>query len=322
MLVDLLDRQLTHALYLDARAPFSRLGEVLRVSDQTVARRYRRLQERHGLHVVGRLDPRWSGRSEWVIRLRCAPGTARTVADLLARRPDTHWVRIGSGGAEVIANVASRSDDDRDALLLDKLPSTRSTAVLSAQCVTHVYRGGTTTWRAITDALSSGQVRRLTHPAGTPGTAVARPGVEPADESLLAELGRDGRASHVALALATGRDQSTVRRRIAELRAGGALYFDLDLDADSLGYHLASLLWVTAEPARLDAVGHALADLGETPFVAATTGSANLLVSLLSRGPEHLHRQLTTEVGTVRGVRHVETAPILRTVKRTARRPG
>lgn len=35
---DELDRGLLHAVHLDARAPFRRLGEALGVSDQTVAR--------------------------------------------------------------------------------------------------------------------------------------------------------------------------------------------------------------------------------------------------------------------------------------------
>ncbi|MFD2122601.1 AsnC family protein [Streptomyces cirratus] len=39
--LDLLDRSLIQALMIDGRASFSRLAEVLEVSDQTVVRRYR-----------------------------------------------------------------------------------------------------------------------------------------------------------------------------------------------------------------------------------------------------------------------------------------
>jgi DNA-binding Lrp family transcriptional regulator len=41
-MLDDIDRGLIHALHLDARAPFSRVGSVLDVSTQTVARRYQR----------------------------------------------------------------------------------------------------------------------------------------------------------------------------------------------------------------------------------------------------------------------------------------
>ena len=42
--LDALDLKLLHALQIDGRAPFSRIAEVLGVSDQTVARRFRRLR--------------------------------------------------------------------------------------------------------------------------------------------------------------------------------------------------------------------------------------------------------------------------------------
>lgn len=42
--LDPLDLKLLHALQIDGRAPFSRIAEVLGVSDQTVARRFRRLR--------------------------------------------------------------------------------------------------------------------------------------------------------------------------------------------------------------------------------------------------------------------------------------
>ena len=54
---------------------------------------------------------------------------------------------------------------------------------------------------------------RTTRPAG-------RPACNPRTSPLLAELARDGRASHAALAAAIHWHESTVRRRIEELRRG------------------------------------------------------------------------------------------------------
>ncbi|HEY8980991.1 MAG TPA: AsnC family protein, partial [Streptomyces sp.] len=48
-MLDGLDRALVHALHVDGRVAFSRVGEVVGVSGQTVARRYRRLREEAGL---------------------------------------------------------------------------------------------------------------------------------------------------------------------------------------------------------------------------------------------------------------------------------
>ena len=61
--IDLLDRRIIHALYLDPRAPFSRLAEVLGSSEPTVSRRYRRLYYGRILRVVGQLDSQQIGRA-------------------------------------------------------------------------------------------------------------------------------------------------------------------------------------------------------------------------------------------------------------------
>ena len=45
-MLDQIDRQLIRALQLNPRAPFSRIADVMGVSEQTVARRYRRLRDR------------------------------------------------------------------------------------------------------------------------------------------------------------------------------------------------------------------------------------------------------------------------------------
>ena len=83
--IDDLDRRIIQALYVDPRAPFSRLSDVLGSSEQTIARRYRRLFDGHVVRVVGQLDSQRLGRSDWAVRIRCAPGSAPAVATKLAR---------------------------------------------------------------------------------------------------------------------------------------------------------------------------------------------------------------------------------------------
>jgi DNA-binding Lrp family transcriptional regulator len=139
----------------------------------------------------------------------------------------------------------------------------------------------------------------------------------PEDEPLLAELGRDGRASHAALAAAIHWHESTIRRRIEELRRSGLLHFEVDVDSQCLGMNVSALLWLKVEPSRLDAVGQALAEHPEVPFAAATTGPANVVVTALFRDTQHLYEYLTGPLASLPGVSSVETAPIIRTLKRT-----
>jgi DNA-binding Lrp family transcriptional regulator len=139
----------------------------------------------------------------------------------------------------------------------------------------------------------------------------------PEDEPLLAELARDGRASHAALAAVIHWHESTVRRRIEELRRAGLLHFEVDIDGRGLGMAVQASLWLSVEPARLDETGRTLAEHPEVPFAAATTGPTNLVVTAIFRDTEHLYEYLTGQLAGLPGVRSVETAPIIRTLKRT-----
>jgi DNA-binding Lrp family transcriptional regulator len=60
-----------------------------------------------------------------------------------------------------------------------------------------------------------------------------------------------------------------------------------------------------------------LAAQPEVPFAAATTGRTNLVVSAVFRDTHHLYDYLTTSLTGVPGLRSVETAPIIGTLKRT-----
>ena len=305
-----------HALFVDGRAPFSRIAEVLGVSDQTIARRYQQLREIGRLRVLGRLDPGRLGQVEWMVRLQCAPGASTAIAEALARREDTHWVRLASGGTEVVCTVQADSEKDRDALLLTKLPATRSVTAVSAHCLLHTYRGGPSNWAGVTSALTEQQCADLAAADAEAADDRQMKELDAKDRALVTELARDGRATHAALATATGQHEAAIRRRITQLRRSGVLYFDVDIDSRLLGYESAALLWISVEPAWLTAVGEALAGHPEVAFVAATTGPTNLLASVLCQDVHALYHYLAERVGSQPGIREIETAPVIRTVKR------
>lgn len=121
---DDLDRQLVHSLQIDGRAPFSAIAAVLEVSDKTVARRYARLRSRGAVRVAGTTDPHALGEVVWFLRVRCAPDASVAVAEALARRSDTSWISLTSGGTEVVCIVQADSEQQSEALLLHRLPRT------------------------------------------------------------------------------------------------------------------------------------------------------------------------------------------------------
>jgi DNA-binding Lrp family transcriptional regulator len=318
--LDAVDRQIIHILTIEPRASFRTVADVAGISDQTAARRYRRLSEAAGLRVLGMVDGSRLGWVDWFVRLQTTPGSADSIAEALARRPDTRWVRLASGGTEIVCTVQARTPEQRDALFLRGLPGSRRVVQISAHSILHNFNPGP--WQGVSQALSAAQLAELAglgRPApAPPGPRVPQAALDPQDEPLLAELARDGRASHAALAAAIHWHESTVRRRIDELRGAGLLYFDVDIDERVFGINVHAMLWLSVEPARLAEAGQAIAAHPEIPFAAATTGPTNLVASALFRDTRHLYEYLTGELAGLPGVSSVQTAPIIRTLKRTA----
>ncbi|MEU6489193.1 Lrp/AsnC family transcriptional regulator [Streptomyces sp. NPDC049097] len=317
--LDKLDLQLLSALEIDGRASFSRIAAVLDVSDQTVARRYRRLCAEGGLRVVALRDAHRLGQDQWMLRVRCAPDTALTIADALAKRPDTYWIGLASGGTEVLCLTRPRTRGDHDDLLLAKLPRTPSVVEIRAHQLLHRYYGGVNGWIRKFGVLTDDQIAAL-RPGPPPGPGPVC--IEPEDEPLLAVLERDGRATHPELQRATGRSESVVKRRLNTLLASGAVYIDTEYNADLFGHSVAAVLWITAAPAALHSVGEALATHPEIAHASATAGPSNIVATAVVRSTQELYAYLSGPLGRLEGVQHVETTPFLRRVKQlTYQRP-
>lgn len=307
---DDLDRGLLHALQIDGRAPFRRIGEVLGVSDQTVARRYARLRRSRALRVLGLSDPAVVDQVQWTVRVRATPEAAAEIADALARRSDTSWISLCSGGTEIFCTAYG---DGVDPLLLEALPRTRHVLDVRAHQILHVFEGGAGKPFTKHGPLTASQVARLSEHLPVPSGPAPR--LDGADRRILEVLREDGRATVEELTAAARVSASTARRRLHDLRAGGVLHFDVDVDLRVFELPVRTMLWLTARAADLDAVGRALATHAEVAFAAATTGPGNVLASVSTRDTAALYRYLTTAVAALPGVGAVETAPVVRSVK-------
>lgn len=302
--VESLDRRLLHALQLDGRAPFAKIAEVLQTSEHTVARRYRALKER-GIKVIGVPNRFRLGHHAWTLRLRCTPDAGPTLAAALAKRPDTHYVHLMSGGTEISCMQQVRTADE---LLLDRLP--RRLVDVSAHAILQGFTAPQA-WRGF-HCLTPAEVEALRpEPTQTPPT-------EPneIDEALFQTLKADGRASYATLAQATRTSESTARRRVEQLWKSGVLDIQLDADPAQLGFPVQARLWMSVKPKALKKVGEALASHPEVYFAAATTGPRNLVAAVATTTTGELYRYLTERIGGLPGVNDVETAPVLRTLKR------
>lgn len=306
--LDSVDRQLIHALNLDGRAPFARIADVLGVSENTVGRRYRRLRQAGVLRVVGAVASASLGYALWLVRFACAPASGLPIAAALANRPDTFWVHLLSGGTEIACTTQSSIVEDPDVLLLDKLPrSSRITSVSAHQMLRGFTRLGN--W----SALSDDQIAALRVPVD-PTEEIT---FDEPDRQLIQVLANDGRASYGELAAASGLSESTVKRRIETLRQAGVLSYQLDISLRALGFRSEARLWMVVRPSVVASVANALAKHEEVQFAAVTTGPTNLVAAIACRNATHLYEYLTERIGSLDGIQQMETAPVVRTVKRS-----
>lgn len=68
------------------------------------------LQLLHALQVNGRagtVDPHLLGETQWYVRARATPDAALPVAQAMAHRADTSWVRLISGDTEIVLRSPS-----------------------------------------------------------------------------------------------------------------------------------------------------------------------------------------------------------------------
>ena len=313
--IDELDRQLAQCLGVDGRASFSQLAEILGVSDQTVARRYRRLRSNGALRVVGLKARHKVGALGWFLRMRCVPGAGPAIAGALARRTDTAWIQLLSGNTEVLCTLRGDAREDRESLLA-KLPRSERIVAVSAHSLLHTFTEGPYGGLGFLQVLPDERVKTLRQPVRVGQNGHVELGE--LDFALFDALGVDGRVSHAELATVTGWSESAVRRRMDQLRDIGVLYFDLELDMATFGFRSPTWLWLSVPPSDLAATGEALAKIPEVAYAAATTGPANLAVCAVCRDETEFYEFLTAKVGVLPGVGRVETSPVIRTVKQAS----
>lgn len=314
---DDLDRKIIHGLQCAPRVSFRRLGEVIGVSEQTVARRYTALRREGMLRVVGLGNLNAQGQAEWIARLRCRPDAVGPLAHSLARRSEVAYVGIASGGSEIICIIRSPAGTDRDDLLLRQLPRAGAVLDVDVDLVVRVYGGpGTAPWTDPDASLTPEQVRRLT--AGRPVPALSSPPPGEQDLPLLRALAEDGRATHTHLAEVTGWSKPRVARRLEVLEAAGSLTYDVDTLPERLGYRLNATLWLQVDLERLHQVGEEVGGHNECAFAAAISGRYNVMAVVVCRDTPGFYRYLTDRLARVAGIRGYEISVRVNRLKQSA----
>ncbi|GAA4524254.1 Lrp/AsnC family transcriptional regulator [Amycolatopsis samaneae] len=311
--LDDVDRRLVAALQLDGRASWGRIAAAIGVSERTVVRRAGPLLGTRVVRVTAVRNPMClPGVIPLVLRLRCKPGRTPLVADAVAALANTIEVLYLDGGDEVYAVVFVPGPHRQRSLLLKDLPAMSSVTSWRTHRLLKIFPESLG-WRA--PLLDEEQTGALA-PAVVFRPAEPPPDQDDTDLRLIELLIADGRAPYSDLARATGISESTARRKVARLLTGGVLRLATEVDAELLGYRMEAVLWLSVRPAGLTHVGELLAAHPATRLVAVTSGSANVVATLITRDVDELYRVLTGTLGELPDVSQFELTPVLRAVKR------
>lgn len=302
-MVDRLDGLILHALQTSPRVSFRRVGAVIGAAEQTVARHYHKLRRDGVVRVVGLENPWVDDDAQWVCRIHAKPDHIRQLADALVRRPDVSHANVLSGWTDLVCTIRAPLGENRDGVLLQRLPRATSVIDFHIDLVLHTFgQPGSAPWTGYghrldaqqTDQILAERLDRRMPSEGSRHTAE--------DRQLFDALADEGRAPLAQLAERTGWSVARVRRRLAALEASGALLYDVDVLPERLGYHLSAMLWLTVAPEHLHRVGEQIAAHEQIAFTAATSGSKNLMAVAICRDVADLYQYLAGPLAAVHNV--------------------
>lgn len=158
------------------------------------------------------------------------------------------------------------------------------------------------------------RMKHQSHDRFVPMAAVPStpPVLDDADLDLVAALQVAPRAPLSALAEVLGSSASTVGRRLARLAEERLLRVIGQVEWPMLAEGNPMHIWVATAPGQAWEVARQLSELPEIPFVATTTGRADVYCSLHATRRDRARELLMTRIPSVPGVRSAHTELVLR----------
>ncbi|WP_346010662.1 Lrp/AsnC family transcriptional regulator [Streptomyces sp. SID5910] len=308
------DLALVEALQLDPRAPWSRIGAVIGIDATTAARRWRRLTgsgvawmtayPAQHTSVIGYVD------------LACDAGAVEPLTTLLQSWGPVFSLERTTGEHQLFLSVAARDLPSLDDFAVRRLGGLAGVRSVRLSVCTAVHREGSG-W--LVHTLNARQRSDLGGGGTGPGRPSRRTGPHESDHRLLLALGVDARRGHAELARVCDLTETTVRRRLRRMIAGGEVYFRCDLTQRLAGWPVIATFRLTVPGPGTEATAKALAGLPETRLCSSVTGSDNLLLSVWLRSPGDCEALEERILRRHPGIRVGERNITLRTVKRMGR---
>jgi Lrp/AsnC family transcriptional regulator for asnA, asnC and gidA len=137
------------------------------------------------------------------------------------------------------------------------------------------------------------------------------------DGQILAILMVDGRASNVDIARKVGTSEATVRRRIQAMIDDAVIEVVAVADPDKIGLETHVMIGINVAFGKAHEVSEHLGSLKPIRYLANTTGRYDLVAHAYFPSNEELYSFLADQLTGISGITDMETATVLKIVKRT-----
>lgn len=136
------------------------------------------------------------------------------------------------------------------------------------------------------------------------------------DRKIIRQLSQDGRRPYRQIARELGVAEGTVRLRATRLMENGYIRIAAVGNALQLGVEVMAVTLLRVEPRSIAEVAKELATYSNVRFVAASFGSADIIIQTLHRSQKELHRFLTqTLPSAMPAIKSMETFQLAEVLK-------
>ncbi|KPN21610.1 Lrp/AsnC family transcriptional regulator [Arthrobacter sp. Edens01] len=265
------DLEIVDALQINPRASWAMVARALGVSEVTVARRWRSLEERGLAWACVALHPSTSQGA--FIEVRCNAKHLERLMMSLGRHPDVITVGQTTGDYNLFCITIATVLGDVLRCVHGGLPELLDTAQMRISLFRQMTGG--VDWRQGILSVSNEKQLQEEHHSRHPESVSP---ISISDRQLFLQLGVDGRQSPAELGRSLGRAAGTVRRRLAELEARNQVVFRCDVARPAFDLPLGMLVLMKAPPLEAEGTARLLGRRRETRFCASVIGTANIIL--------------------------------------------
>jgi len=136
------------------------------------------------------------------------------------------------------------------------------------------------------------------------------------DAKIIAILQSDGRITNTEIAKSLDVSEATIRGRIKRLIEDEIIQIVAVSNPLKLGFEITGDLYISVDMSKMKNVINAIRKFKELWYIVITTGRSNLNAEFVVKNLEELHDLIYNRISRIDGVEQVETAVIMKYVKR------